>query len=217
MNQKQAGWAYRANLRHGALASMCMMMSVVVAPNALAQGVDAGKNSKVMSDVVASQQVAHALPYGSDIEVIRSDLQRIRFAGSGRPVQDTWAVPYAGSTAAGKTSKVDNRNAKADRIFAQVRRRPGAKRPAVRPPVARPPVARPPVVRPPIAGRRPVIVRHPHGWRGAHWGAVIAGVTLGAIIATAANAPPPPPSPDLCWTWTNSARTQGYWYYCSEP
>lgn len=55
------------------------------------------------------------------------------------------------------------------------------------------------------------------GWRGARWGAVAFGVTMGAIIVVAANTPPPPPDPSLCWTWTNSARTQGYWYYCSGP
>lgn len=87
--------------------------------------------------------------------------------------------------------------------------------PIARPPVARPPgIARPPVARPPIA-RPPFVAVHPPRWRGAFWGAVVAGVTLGTIVAVAANTPPPPPSPDLCWTWTNAARTRGYWYYCS--
>lgn len=57
----------------------------------------------------------------------------------------------------------------------------------------------------------------PYGWRGARWGAVAFGVTMGAIIVVAANTPPPPPDPSLCWTWTNSALTEGYWYYCSGP
>jgi hypothetical protein len=56
-----------------------------------------------------------------------------------------------------------------------------------------------------------------YGWRGVHWGAVAFGVTMGAVITVAANTPPPPPDPSLCWTWTNSARTTGYWYYCSGP
>jgi len=112
------------------------------------------------------------------------------------------------------------------------KQKPKAKRPGRLPAVGRPPVAaRPPVARPPIAGRPPVrppvavrppvrppvIVTHPPAWRGARWGAVVAGVTLGTIIVVAANTPPPPPSPDLCWTWTNAARTHGYWYYCSGP
>jgi len=122
------------------------------------------------------------------------------------------------------------------------KKKPKAKRPgrlpaigrppvAARPPVARPPVAgrppiRPPVagrppIRPPVAGRPPirppVIVTHPPGWRGARWGAVVAGITLGTIIVVAANSAPPPPAEGLCWTWTNAARTQGYWYYCSGP
>jgi hypothetical protein len=58
------------------------------------------------------------------------------------------------------------------------------------------------------------VVRRPGGWRGAHWGAVVAGVTLGTIIVVAANTAPPPPDPSLCWTWTNEALTEGYWYYC---
>ncbi|MGI9372080.1 MAG: hypothetical protein ACR2OJ_06250 [Hyphomicrobiales bacterium] len=55
----------------------------------------------------------------------------------------------------------------------------------------------------------------PYGWRGARWGAVAFGVTMGAVIVVAANTPPLAPDPSLCWTWTNSALTQGYWYYCS--
>ena len=56
-----------------------------------------------------------------------------------------------------------------------------------------------------------------NGWRGARWGAVVFGVTLGTAIVVAANTPPYPPDPSLCWTWTNSALTRGYWYYCDGP
>ena len=58
---------------------------------------------------------------------------------------------------------------------------------------------------------------HHHGWRGARWGAVVFGVTLGTAIVVAANTPPYPPDPSLCWTWSNSALTRGYWYYCDGP
>jgi len=94
--------------------------------------------------------------------------------------------------------------------------RPGAGRPGNRPGAGRPgnrPGGRP--------GNRPnrnvnVNVRHRgYGWRGARWGAVAFGVTMGAAIVVAANTPPPAPDPSLCWTWSNSALTRGYWYYCS--
>jgi len=60
-----------------------------------------------------------------------------------------------------------------------------------------------------------VTVKHRgYGWRGARWGAVVFGVTMGTAIIVAANTPPYPPDPSLCWTWNNSALTSGYWYYC---
>lgn len=63
-----------------------------------------------------------------------------------------------------------------------------------------------------------VSVKHRgYGWRGARWGAVVFGVTLGTAIIVAANTPPYPPDPSLCWTWNNSALTSGYWYYCEGP
>ncbi|HEX3350263.1 MAG TPA: hypothetical protein VHS58_19410 [Acetobacteraceae bacterium] len=46
-----------------------------------------------------------------------------------------------------------------------------------------------------------------------YYGSVVAGVTLGALIAAAT--PPPPPSPALCWYWSSPAKTQGYWDYCT--
>lgn len=54
--------------------------------------------------------------------------------------------------------------------------------------------------------------------RRRYWGRVVGGIALGATIAaTTAGRVPPPPAAGLCWTWTNTARTQGYWYYCVEP
>jgi hypothetical protein len=57
------------------------------------------------------------------------------------------------------------------------------------------------------------VVRPVRPWvRRPYFGTVVAGVTLGTIIA--ATAIPPAPSSDLCWFWTNSSRTRGYWDYC---
>jgi hypothetical protein len=49
--------------------------------------------------------------------------------------------------------------------------------------------------------------------RAPYYGAVVAGVALGTVIAV--SAPPPVPAPGLCWFWSNPAGTQGYWDYCS--
>jgi len=70
--------------------------------------------------------------------------------------------------------------------------------------------------RPPNWHHRPIHDRpYYRPWRARDWyGAMFAGVILGTIIAVAANTPPPPPSPELCWYWSNNARTQGYWDYC---
>ncbi len=48
--------------------------------------------------------------------------------------------------------------------------------------------------------------------RAPYYGAVVAGVALGTLIV--ASTPPPAPAPGLCWFWSNSAGTQGYWDYC---
>ena len=45
-----------------------------------------------------------------------------------------------------------------------------------------------------------------------YYGALVAGVTIGTLIA--ATTVPPAPSPQLCWYWTSAAHTQGYWDYC---
>ncbi len=68
-------------------------------------------------------------------------------------------------------------------------------------------------VRPPYGGGA-VYVRGVRPWVAApYYGAVVAGVALGAIIAT--TAVPPAPSPQLCWFWSSPAQNQGYWDYCS--
>ncbi len=68
-------------------------------------------------------------------------------------------------------------------------------------------------VRAPYGGGA-VYVRGVRPWTPApYYGAVVAGVAIGAIIAT--TAVPPAPSPQLCWFWSSPAQNQGYWDYCS--
>ena len=50
--------------------------------------------------------------------------------------------------------------------------------------------------------------------RKKYFGRIVAGVTLGVVIVTAANAAPRRPESDLCWYWANTSRTKGYWDYC---
>lgn len=47
-------------------------------------------------------------------------------------------------------------------------------------------------------------------------GALVAGVALGAVIASAARGvAPPPPSPELCWFWSDPYQERGYWDRCN--
>ena len=74
------------------------------------------------------------------------------------------------------------------------------------------------------AGRHTTVVRRgaAHGtvavrrWvRRPYYGRVVAGVTLGTIIAVGAvGMAPAAPDPGLCWYWANSEGTRGYWDYC---
>jgi hypothetical protein len=48
--------------------------------------------------------------------------------------------------------------------------------------------------------------------RRPYYGTVVAGVALGTIIA--ASTIPAAPSSNLCWNWSNSSNTRGYWDYC---
>jgi hypothetical protein len=61
-----------------------------------------------------------------------------------------------------------------------------------------------------------VVGRPVRGWSARpHYGTIVAGVALGAVIGVAvANAAPTPPAANLCWYWSDSSRTQGYWDYC---
>ena len=46
-----------------------------------------------------------------------------------------------------------------------------------------------------------------------YYGVVIAGVTLGTVVA--ATSVPPSPTFDVCWYWSNPPKTRGYWDYCN--
>jgi hypothetical protein len=64
-----------------------------------------------------------------------------------------------------------------------------------------------------VAVKSTTVVRPVRPWlQQPYYGAVFDGVTLGAVIA--ANAVPTSPSIDLCWYWSNSSKTRGYWDFC---
>jgi len=64
-----------------------------------------------------------------------------------------------------------------------------------------------------VAVKSTEVVRPVRPWvRQPYYGSVFDGVTLGAIIA--ATAVPTSPSLDLCWYWSNSSQTRGYWDFC---
>jgi hypothetical protein len=61
------------------------------------------------------------------------------------------------------------------------------------------------------------VVRPVRPWvRRPYYGTIVSGVALGTIIAaTAVGIVPTAPASNLCWYWTGSGKTQGYWDYCS--
>jgi hypothetical protein len=62
--------------------------------------------------------------------------------------------------------------------------------------------------------RTAAVVRPYRHWvRRPYYGTVVAGVTLGTIIAVSTI--PAAPSSDVCWFWSNGAHTRGYWDYCN--
>jgi hypothetical protein len=64
-----------------------------------------------------------------------------------------------------------------------------------------------------VAVKSTPVVRPVRPWvQQAYYGAVFDGVTLGAVIA--ANAVPTSRSIDVCWYWSNSSKTRGYWDFC---
>jgi hypothetical protein len=67
-----------------------------------------------------------------------------------------------------------------------------------------------------VGARGVAVVRPIRPWVARpYYGRVIAGVTLGTIIAaTAVAVVPAAPAPSLCWYWADPPMTQGYWDYC---
>ena len=64
-----------------------------------------------------------------------------------------------------------------------------------------------------VAVKSTTVVRPVRPWvQQPYYGAVFDGVTLGAVIA--ANAVPTSQSIDVCWYWSNSSKSRGYWDFC---
>jgi hypothetical protein len=64
-----------------------------------------------------------------------------------------------------------------------------------------------------VAVKSTEVVRPVRPWvQQPYYGSRFDGVILGTVIA--ANTVPTSPSVDLCWYWSNSARTRGYWDFC---
>jgi hypothetical protein len=64
-----------------------------------------------------------------------------------------------------------------------------------------------------VAVKSTQVVRPVRPWvQQPYYGSRFDGVVLGSVVA--ANTVPTSPSVDLCWYWSNSARTRGYWDFC---
>jgi hypothetical protein len=64
-----------------------------------------------------------------------------------------------------------------------------------------------------VAVKSTAVVRPIRPWvPQPYYGTVFDGVTLGAVIA--ATVVPTSPSIDVCWYWSNSSETRGYWDFC---
>jgi hypothetical protein len=64
-----------------------------------------------------------------------------------------------------------------------------------------------------VAVKSTAVVRPVRPWvPQPYYGTVFDGVTLGAVIA--ATVAPTSPSIDVCWYWSNSSQTRGYWDFC---
>jgi len=47
-----------------------------------------------------------------------------------------------------------------------------------------------------------------------HYGTIVGGIALGALLAGSAYAYSRPPAPGLCWYWADPYERHGYWDYC---
>ena len=64
-----------------------------------------------------------------------------------------------------------------------------------------------------VAVKSAEVVRPVRPWvQQPYYGSRFDGIVLGTVIA--ANTVPTSPSFDLCWYWSNSTRTRGYWDFC---
>ena len=64
-----------------------------------------------------------------------------------------------------------------------------------------------------VAVKSSTVVRPVRPWvQQPYYGAVFDGVTLGAVLA--ANTVPTSWSIDVCWYWSDSSKTRGYWDFC---
>lgn len=67
--------------------------------------------------------------------------------------------------------------------------------------------------------RTRVVARPVRGWvPRPYYGTIVGGIALGTVIAaTAVGVAPAPPAANMCWFWSDSAMSQGYWDYCVAP
>lgn len=69
----------------------------------------------------------------------------------------------------------------------------------------------------PKGPKPPIIIVKPYKKK-KHHGTIFAGVVLGSILAASSYyAYASPPADNLCWYWTSSSKTRGYWDYCDPP
>jgi len=51
-----------------------------------------------------------------------------------------------------------------------------------------------------------------------YYGTIVGGVALGSVIlATTPRVVPVAPAANMCWLWSDSLQTSGYWDYCTPP
>jgi hypothetical protein len=152
-----------------------------------------------MYRVLSSCFLSIALIYSIDLAVLPSSAQAGVSAVISPTVVSDVISDFSAQRGQGNRRPSAGRPGRRQQAVHRPGRRPGAHRPGVRP---RPPIAHRPWARP----RR-------YSWRPG--GAIAAGAALGFIAAAnAARWGGPPPRSDLCWYYTNRARTRGFWDIC---